>query len=75
MTHEYKFDLKTYAVVRVRAGNEADARVALLAALDGVEFQVPRLDRSHVAFLQASLYVDDELGPELLSVDGADVDS
>jgi len=72
--HDYAFELKMYAVIRLQAGCEAEARQALLAAFDGVDVTVPQPNPALTPLLRASLYVDDELGPHLLEVDGADAD-
>lgn len=74
-SHEYAFDVKLYAVVRVRAKSECEGREAVLSFLDAADITSvveSHAGRPHVA--EASIYVDDETGPYLLEIDGEEVD-
>lgn len=72
--HEYAFDVKLAAVVRVEADNIEMARSAMEAALDCADFNLtlPSAD-ARVKITEASVQLDDVSGPELFQVDGNDV--
>jgi hypothetical protein len=70
--HEYAFDVKLLAVVRVEAVSLAAARTAIKKALDHADLDVSYEDlRGPVKVTtKASVELDDSNGPELVEVDG-----
>jgi len=78
MSHEYAFDVKLFAVVRVEAANEAAARKALTKVLDCMDLSDATIDGMNsvlgdVKITEASLDSDDSVyphGAELFEVDG-----
>jgi hypothetical protein len=69
--HEYAFDIKMFAVVRVQADNEEKARSALERALDCADLMVRLSDvDGDMLLTEASMHLDDELGPSLFEIDG-----
>jgi hypothetical protein len=73
--HEYAYDIKMFAIIRLRASDRTQAKkLARLAAdLACLEFHAAD-DRLRVAIVDASVHVDDEGGPYLIEIDGEDVD-
>lgn len=72
--HEYAFDVKLAAVVRVQAKDEHAARGMLAAVLDCVDLSDATIaglnSRSEMRITEASVYQDDSDGPALFEVDG-----
>lgn len=64
--HEYAFDVKLFAVVKVKAGTEARARIILQEALDGI---YPDGAIDHLYVTSVSITTDDS-EPDLFEVDG-----
>ena len=68
--HEYAFDVKLFAVVRVTAASVDEARGAIGRLLDCEPFNVRFSDRSaSLVVTEASAYTDDD-GPDLFEIDG-----
>ena len=73
--HEYAFDVKLAAVVRVWATSEEKARSALFRLVDAMDLMAPAKDReASVLITEASVHVDDEDGPHLFELDGEELD-
>ena len=73
---EYAFDVKMFAVVRVKAETRKKAEKILEAALDCADLNVSAHSREGSAQVtEASIYVDDVNYPYLFEVDGIDVDN
>ncbi len=73
--HEYAFDIKMFAVVKIKAANQKQAEVALKRALDCASLQTPIPDPAETELVtEASIYLDDEEFPYLFEVDGEDVE-
>lgn len=76
--HEYAFDVKLFAVVRVNAPNEKAARMGLGKVLDCMDLSEATIDGindviENVRITEASLAPDDDVypqGAELTEVDG-----
>ena len=72
---EYAFDVKLYAVVRVKAASRVQAEEVLGLALDCADLNVTaRSPKGSAHVTEASISVDDEGYPYLCEVDGIDVD-
>lgn len=72
--HEYAFDVKMLAVVRLKAIDQARAESALVEALDCARLNVKLTKQeSEMHITEASIYVDDEQFPFLFEVDGEEV--
>jgi hypothetical protein len=75
MAHEYAFDVKLFAVVRVIADNEQVARETISKILDCADLGITfKSSDATLKLTEASAYVDDETGPYLFEVDGNDVE-
>ena len=72
--HEYAFDIKMAAVVRVRARNADDAEAALLDCLGCAELNVKlSTGFAETAITEASICIDDAEFPFLFEVDNVPV--
>ena len=72
MTHEYAFDVKLFAAIRVRAPDEKTARAMLRAEIDGNEADLGLWpDGSSIT---AEVSMDDGDGDDLYEIDGEFVD-
>lgn len=73
--HEYAFDVKLFAVVRVVSTSEQTARTAMEQHLDAANISATSTGKDASVFVtEASLYIDDETGPFLFEVDGVETD-
>jgi len=74
--HEYAFDVKLFAVVRVKAPSEANARNLLTTFLDAatIDEEVGVWGDSGVTITEASLSTDDD-EPLLFEIDGKETDN
>ena len=73
--HEYAFDVKLAAVVRVWATSEEKARNALFRLVDAIDLMVPAKDReASVLVTEVSMDMDDETAPHLFELDGEELD-
>ncbi len=69
--HEYAFDVKLFAVVRVEADSLARAKRAIVKALDCASFNVSfEHAQGAVRVTEASVDIDESGGPDLFEVDG-----
>lgn len=69
--HEYAYDIKLAAVVRVKASSPEDAEAYLTKALDCAELDFKSTETSKCCRItEASLCVDDEDYPYLFEIDG-----
>lgn len=68
--HEYAFDVKVTAVVRVKAKSEKEARALLDHKLDAET--PPEAEALGIRLTEFS--IDDATGPHLFEIDGVDVD-
>lgn len=68
MAHEYTFDVKLFAVIRVRAASESEARKMLTAALDAADANFGAWPDGSPILAEASL--DHDGHDELIEVDG-----
>lgn len=75
-THEYAFDIKLAAVVRVKAASEKKARAYVLKYLDCVDLSNGEkvAVKGDVVVTEASAEMDDVCGPFLFEVDGEPVE-
>ena len=72
---EYKFDVKMYAYVRVRAPDLKSAEESLTAAMDKAELSISILDENGTAKQTTEpVYVDDIEFPYLTEVDGIPIE-
>jgi hypothetical protein len=72
--HEYAFDVKLAAVIRVWATSEDKARSGLFRLVDALDLMVPAKDReASVLITEASMH-DDENWPHLFELDGEEID-
>jgi hypothetical protein len=73
--HEYAYDLKLWAVVRVKAQTEKAAREAIIATLDCADLSKLRLTDPAVTITEASTIAPEE-GEEYkpFEIDGKDTD-
>ena len=72
--HEYAFDVKLAAVVRVWTTSEENARSALFRLVDALDLMVPAKDgEASVLITEASVH-DDEHWPHLFELDGEEID-
>ena len=73
--HEYAYDIKMFAVIRVKAADiKAAEKIASQAAdLASLEFTAAD-DELKGAIVDASINVDDVDGPYLVEIDGEEVD-
>lgn len=75
-THEYAFDVKMYAVVRIRAKSRKVAEKVLQEAVDCATLNVTLEHEEGTALItEASVYVDDIEFPYLFEFDGRDVEA
>jgi hypothetical protein len=75
-THEYAFDVKLYAVVRIRAASRKIAERVLEEALDCASLNVILEHEEGKALItEASTHVDDVEFPYLFEYDGRDVEA
>lgn len=72
--HEYAFDVKMYAVVRIRATSRKAAESVLEQALDGASLKV-KARHSSGRIVEASTHVDDVEFPYLFEFDRQDVEA
>jgi hypothetical protein len=73
--HEYAFDVKLAAVVRVRAKDRETAEAVLSDCLDCADFDVSVSDKHGSAKVtEASIEVDDADYPRLFEYDGENVE-
>jgi len=69
--HEYAFDVKLFAIVRVEANSLVTAKWAVEKSLSCADLNVSFEDkRGSVKVTDASVEMDDVCGPELVEVDG-----
>jgi hypothetical protein len=74
-THEYAFDAKLAAVLRVVAPSEQIARQTIERILDAVNLNTTSEDSlGRVKITEASAYLDDCAGPYLFEIDGKSVE-
>lgn len=75
MDHEYAFDVKLVAVIRVRSPSKALAIAALTRHVSCIDlsFSLAEAD-SAIQITEASLSLDDADFPNLFEVDGEPVD-
>lgn len=73
MEHEYAFDVKLIAAIRIKAEDEATARKLLREYLDAAESNFGHDRDGNPLLGEASLDVDDASGPHLYEVDGEEV--
>lgn len=72
--HQYEYDIKLYAVVRVKADGQEQAELLVRDAFDQAKIVIRKPDGlPNDSIIDTKLYVDDELGPYLLAVDGQEV--
>ena len=73
---EYAFDVKMFAVVRIKAESRGKAEAALSKGLDTADLMVRIPERDGVLTLtEASIFLDDVNFPYLFEVDGHEVDN
>lgn len=68
MTHEYLFDVKLFAAIRIKATTEDEARKILSAALNCANVNFGAQPNGDPILGEASLYDDGE--PDLVEIDG-----
>lgn len=76
--HEYAFDVKLAAVVRVKAKSKAAALRAVQWALECADLKVgfaPDEWHEGVTLTEASMAMDDANGPHLFNVDGEEIEA
>jgi hypothetical protein len=77
MHHEYAFDVKLFAVVRVKASSEREARAAYKEAIDCVnadDFRWGTIKTSSGAEVRVTeMSLDEPTNDELFEVDGDEV--
>lgn len=71
--HEYAYDIKMFAVIRILARNRKEAKKVLDRALEKLDLEIE--NRSNDELLKESIesstiYIDDAAGPYLFEVDG-----
>lgn len=72
--HEYAFDVKLFAVVRVKAGSETEARELLERVIDACD--VAEIEAHPIKLTEFSLAADDSVypqGAELFEIDGEEI--
>ena len=73
--HEYAYDIKMAAVIRVRADNKKQACRLARQAANSAYLEFPAADdQLKLAIVDASIEMDDVDGPYLVEIDGEDVD-
>lgn len=73
--HEYAFDIKMFAVVRVKASNRVIAEKILAKALDYANLDIEvRSEEGDLVITEASIHIDDVEYPYLFEFDGEMVD-
>ena len=74
--HEYAFDVKMSALVRIKANDQEQAERALTRALDCASLKLPGQDAAGEAIItECSIDVDDADYPFLFEIDGKDAES
>lgn len=71
--HEYAYDIKMFAVIRILARNRKEAEKILDRALDKAELEIENHSNDELlkeSIESTAIYVDDAAGPYLFEVDG-----
>jgi hypothetical protein len=73
--HEYTYDIKMFALIRIRAESRGEAKKLARAAAEFacLEFHSAD-DQLKSAIVDASVHMDDEGGPFLTEIDGEEFD-
>ena len=71
--HEYAFDVKLNAVLRVTAESEEEARTIMSAVVESTDTDELRLWHQEVKLTEFSLSSEEAETPELFEVDGKEV--
>jgi hypothetical protein len=73
--HEFTYDIKMVAVIRISAGSKRRAASFLADAIDGARLVIecPH-DEANGSITNSMIYVDDETEPYLIEIDGVPVD-
>lgn len=73
---EFAFDVKLYAVIRVKALDQKKAESALATAMDCANLNISiAVDSGTVTLTEASVCVDDDEFPRLFEVDGIPIEN
>lgn len=71
--HEYAYDIKMFAVIRILARNKKEAEKILDRALEKLELEIDNHINDELlkeSIELTAIYVDDAAGPYLFEVDG-----
>jgi len=73
--HEYAYDIKMFAIIRLYASDKKEAERLLTLAINNARLTIDSVDPEVTsAITDTAINVDDVLGPWLFEIDGEDVD-
>ena len=72
--HEYAFDVKLFAVIRVQATSTEDAKKTAQQAIDCVDLSKCVLNNTATKITEATLSTDDEERFDPFEIDGEETD-